>query len=299
MNKINILFLSSLMLVGSGAFGMQAIKDLRKGVTDARTNVKATGNNLPNRYVENASDEIKGLNKDIKGLKKETDNIVNSVFELSETVGSFGGYKQRYNSHINTLANLKSEAKQGNELDFDKDDFKNLIDQEAATLKKQPQQRPMASRNGRQQPVQKVVPVMQGHVDQLKRSVDAFNNAINNQGNIQQQKRAVAPGINNRRLSVADARKALNKTIEDFEKALERQREAVCAKSTLGDFVYGGSNTRSLVTLAVVALGALYLGQSVKASETGQVLTGWFTEGSDIIKTVFTGMFDWIKAKLA
>ena len=295
MNKINILFLSSLMVAGSGAFGMQqAIKDIRKGVTDAKTNVKAAGDNtLPNRMVENTSDEIKGLNKDVKGLKKETDNIVNSVFELSETLASFGGYKQRYNSHINTLNKLKSEAKQGDQLEFDEADFKDLMDQEAETLKKQ-KAVPVARQNRsnmRQQPVQRVgAAVMPGHVAQLKRSVDAFNYAVDNQVNVQPQQRAVRRGVApvvNRRSSVADARKALNKTIEDFTNALEKQREAVCAKSTLGEVVYGGSDIRSLATLAVVAAGALYWGKSVGASETGQALKGWFTGIAKSILNLF------------
>lgn len=311
MNKINVLFLTTLILAGPNAYGMnQAIKDLRKGVKDAKAGVKEAGdNNLPNKMVENASDEIKGLNKDVKGLKKETDSIVDGVFELSETLASFGGYKQRYNSHINTLNKLRSEAKQGDELEFDEADFQDLIDQEAAALQKQQKSVPVAvsrNRNNRrnnvrqQQPAQRVAAVMPNHVEQLKRSVEAFNYAIDNHVNIQPQpqprqgRRGRAPVINNRS-SVADARKALNKTIDDFKDALESKREAVCEKSTLGEFVYGGSSIRSLATMAVVALGALYLGQSVKDSETGQKASGWFTQGTESIKGMFSGAFDWIK----
>lgn len=298
MNKINVLFLSSLMVAGSGAFGMQAIRDFRKGVTDARANVKATADNsLPNRMVENASDEIKGLNKDVKGLKKETDNIVNSVFELSETLASFGGYKQRYNSHINALVKLKADAKQGDELDFDEADFKDLIDQEAETLKKQ-KAAPVArqNRNVKQQPAQRGA-IMANHVAQLKRSVEAFNTALDNQVNVQPRagRRAAAPVVNR----VADARKALNTTIEKFQADLEAQREAVCQKSTLGEVVYGGSDFRSLATLAVMAVGAWYLGQSMNDSETGRTVKGWFAQGREAMQTAFTGIFNWIATKLA
>lgn len=300
MNKINVLFLSSLMVAGSGAFGMQAIRDFRKGVTDARANVKATADNsLPNRMVENASDEIKGLNKDVKGLKKETDNIVNSVFELSETLASFGGYKQRYNSHINALVKLKADAKQGDELDFDEADFKDLIDQEAETLKKQ-KAAPVArqNRNVKQQQAQKTNTKNSNYyVAQLKRNVAAFNTAVDNQVNVQPRagRRAAAPVVNR----VADARKALNATIEEFQAYLETQRESVCQKSTLGEVVYGGSDLRSLATLAVMAVGAWYLGQSMNDSETGRTVKGWFAQGREAMQTAFTGIFNWIATKLA
>jgi len=308
MNKINVFLLSSLMLSGPSAFGMQFVKDLRTGVNAAKVRVKEVGDNsLPNRMVENTSDEIKGLNKDVKGLKKETDNIVNSVFELSETLASFGGYKQRYNSHISTLNKLKVSAKEGDQLDFDEADFKDLIDQEKAVLDKQQKTVPVVSRNGRgnvKQPVQRAVAVMPGYVAQLKRSVEAFNYAVDNHVNPRQPQqrvrvaRGVAPVVNGR-LSVADARKALDKTIDDFKGALENQREKICTKSTVGDFVYGGSGIRSWVTLGVVALGALYLGKSVKDSESGEKASVWFTQGSNAVKNVCNGIYDWIMAKMA
>lgn len=303
MNKINVLFLSGLLVAGSGAFGMQGfVRDLRKGVTDAKTNVKAAAdNNLPNRIIENTSDEIKGLNKDVKGLKKETDNIVNSVFELSETLASFGGYKQRYNSHINALAKLKADAKQGDELEFDEADFKDLIDQEAETLKKQ-KAAPVArqNRNVKQQVAQKAnAKNANYYVAQLKRSVEAFNNALDNQVNVRPQpragRRAAAPVVNR----VADARKALNTTIEEFQSYLEGQREAVCQKSTLGEVVYGGTNLRSLATLAVVAGGLFYLGQSLANSETGQKLNDWGATVQNVVTTALTNVFNWFAAKLA
>src|SRR2546421_12548955 len=134
MNKINVLFLSTLILVGPSAYGMQAVKDLRKGMKDATADLKEAGNNNPKTWAENTSEELNGLNKDVKGLRKETNKIVDGVFELSETLGSFGGYKQRYNSYINTLNKLKTTAKANAKLEFDAEDeaeFQDLIDQEA------------------------------------------------------------------------------------------------------------------------------------------------------------------------
>jgi uncharacterized phage infection (PIP) family protein YhgE len=267
-----------------------------------------TGENLPNTKVKRAKTEVKGLKKDIKSLQKETDEIVNDVFELSETLAGLAGYKQHFNSYINTLNTLKAEAKelrQGEELDFDAADyFKDLVNQEATAKQKQ---RQVPARGNSKQPQQVTI---KSRVDTLKRSVDAFNNALNNNGRNQPQqpqrgarggigRRGGAQGNPVRPVSIDATRNALNQAIDDFKNDLEKQRENVCTQSTFGDFFYGGSTMRNVVTMGVLALGALYMCDSVKNTATGQKISQMANTGSTMVKQALNKAFTWIMAKLA
>lgn len=323
MNKINVLFLSSLILVGPSAYGMrqslrQAWTDFRQGFKSATTDVRDAGNNLPNRMYANAQEERQGMNDDIKGFKKEIDNGIGDLFESSEAL--FG--KKQYNTYINKLNGLKERAKtavRNTDFDFDADaEFQDLIDQEAAAIEKQ-----QRKQQYRQQPAvttvrgkrvrqpqsvqQRIAPaVMPNHVLNLQRDIDAFDRALNDQVNIRPQPqrnnvrgRNAAPVVVNQRSAVTQARKRLNATIDSFKSALEVQLEQECEKSPLNEAVYGGSSLRSWATMGALALGALFLGESIKDSETGQRVSGWFAQGGETIKTAFTNAFNWIAAKFA
>lgn len=325
MNKINVLFLSSLMLVGPSAYGMgqslrQAWTDFRQGLRSATTGVRDAGDNLPNRMYANAQDERQGMNDDIKGFKKEIDTSVGDLFESSEAL--FG--KGQYNTYINKLTRLKDRAKtaaRNTDFDFDADvEFQDLIDQEATAIEKQKRKQqtrqpaPVTTVRGKKvrqpQPAQQRVAaaVMPNHVTQLQRDIDAFDRALNNevnnprpqpQRNNVRNGRNAAPVVNNQRSAVTQARKKLNATIDSFKSALEAQREKACEESPINEVVYGGSNLRSWATMGALALGALLLGESAKDSATGQRVAGWFAQGSETIKTVFTNAFNWLAAKFA
>jgi hypothetical protein len=320
MNKINVLFLSSLVLVGPSAYGMrQGIADIREGFEAAGAGIRDAADNLPNRMYDNMQEDRQDLHDAVKGFRKNIDDAVGDVFGNTEAL--FGS-KGQYNTYINKLNRLKDRAKnaqRNHDFEFDAhEEFQDLIDQEAAAIEKQQRKQqynpqPAVTVRGKRvrqpQTAQQRVQVakMPTHVESLQRAVDAFDNAlnaaeVNNNPRAQQNGRnnrrnVAAPVVNNRRSLVTQARKQLNTAIASFKDTLESQRDKACDGSPFNEVIYGGSSVRSWVAMGALALGALLFGQTVKDSATGQRVADWFTQGKEFAKTAFTAAFDWITAK--